>query len=284
MMAVMVMTLWGWIGSQDNSFSGLWLFVCFILSSAFMWMRKRRQKPASNVFSEDTRPPVLYLRSFKDDDITSRPIRESALPFSFTEEEHLVDVLNDFGPCIAIGQPGEKLPALGAARMYVANDQWQDKVGELLISSKLVVLRAGKTQNFLWEVEQSIRSVNPRKIIILIPKMKNIYSQFRNLANKSFPRSLPENIGEANLFSGIASLHGYIHFDDDWTPNFTKFGFQIPFWQRNMAFPTMYVMRNSLAPIYEQFGMLVPKTENMNLIVVMVAFLLSMLCLSILNR
>lgn len=283
MLAVLVITIWGWITNQDNSFSSLWWFFSLVIGLTLMWARKRRQNPADKVLSEDKRPPVLYLRSFKDDHTTSSLINESGLPLSFTEEEYLVDVLNDFGPCIAIGQPDEKIPDLGAARMYVANDRWQDKVRELLISSKLVVLRAGKTKNFLWEVEQSIKSVNPRKIIILIPKMKNVYSQFYKLANPSFPRPLPETIGESNLFTGIASLHGYIHFDEDWTPHFTRFGFQIPFWRRNMAYPTMYVMRNSLAPIYEKFGMLAPKTENINLVVVLVAFLFSMLALSVLN-
>ena len=286
-MAVGVMIIWGLVNNKENSFSnysGLWFFFCFIIGSAFMWGRRFLLKPASKVLSEDQRPPVLYLRSFKDDDITSRPIRESALPVSFTEEEYLVDVLNDFGPCVAIGQPGEKLPDLGAARMYVANDQWQDKVKELLISSKLVVLRAGKTKNFLWEVEQSIKSIHPRNIIILIPKMKNIYVQFHRLANQAFPKPLPENIGESSLFSGIASLHGYIYFDEDWTPHFTKFKFQIPFWQRWMPDPITYVIRSSLAPIYEHFGMFIPKTERISIFVIIAAFLLSIVALLKLDR
>jgi hypothetical protein len=249
-----------------------------------MWGRKLTQKPASKVLAEDTRPPVLYLRSFKDDHITSTPVREADVPMVFTEEEYLVDVLNDFGPCIAIGQPGEKFSDLGAARMYVENDKWKDKVRELLISSKLVVLRAGQTQNFLWEVVQSVKHVNPRNMIILIPRMKYTYDKIYGLANQYFPKPLPKTIGESNLFLGAASLHGYIYFDADWTPHFVRFEFQIPFWQRRMSNPTEYIIRNSFAPIYERLGMLVPKTEDSNLGVVMAAFLLSILGLSLLNR
>ena len=194
-----------------------------------------------------------------------------------------MDVLHDFGPCIAIGRPGEKLPHLGAARMYIADDKWQDEVRGLLTSSRLVVLRAGKTKNFLWEVEQSIRNVDPRKIILLIPKKRDDYSEFYKLANRSFPRSLPENIGNPNLFLGIASLYGFIYFDEDWTPYFIKFEFRIPFWKRHMSFPVTYVIRDSLAPIYERFGILRPKTEDMSLAVVLVAFLLSMLALVLLS-
>jgi hypothetical protein len=278
-LALTATTIWGWITAKDYWFSGLWVSFCLVTGFAFMWGRKLMQKSADKVLLEDQRPPVLYLRSFKDDAITSSLIDTSTSPVSFTEEEFLMEVLNDFGPCIAIGQPGEKIPDLGAARMYVADDQWQDKVRELLISSRLVVLRAGRTKNFLWEVEKSIQSVTPRNLIILIPKTKNVYSQFHKLANQSFPKPLPESIGESNLTSGIASLHGFFYFDDDWTPHFTKFEFRIPFWQREVVFPIMYVMRNSLAPIYERFGILMPKTEYMNYAVVAVTFVLSMLAI-----
>lgn len=285
-MAGAALSIWRLVNPNDHSplnFSGLWFLFCLLVSTALLWGRKLRRRSADPVLSGDQRAPVLYLRSFKDDDITSRPIREPGLPISFTEEEYLVDVLKDFGPCIAIGQPGESLPDLGASRIYVADDAWQDKVRELLNSSKLVVLRAGKTPNFLWEVEQSILSGRPQSILILIPRMKNMYSQFRNLVNRYFPKSLPENIGDPDLFLGIASLHGYIYFDEDWTAHFTEFRFRIPFWQRRMAYPIKYVMQTSLAPIYERFRMPVPKAENMSLGVVLTSFLIAIFCLYLLG-
>jgi hypothetical protein len=286
LMAVGVMTIRGLVNSKENTFSnysGLWFFFYFIISSILIWGRRLKLKPAGKVLSEDQRPSVLYLRSFKDDKITSRLLRESTPLVPFTEEEYLVAVLNDFGPCIAIGQPGERLPDLGAARMYVADDQWQDKVGELLVSSKLVVLRAGQTSNFLWEVEQSIKNVNPLKIIILIPKMKNTYSQFRKLTNSLFPKPLPETIGDPHLYPGAASLYGYLYFDEDWTPHFAKFEFRIPYWKRNMADPITFLLQNSLGPIYERFGILIPKTEGINVFVIGAVFLLPMLALVLLN-
>ena len=206
------------------------------------------------------------------------------MPISFTEEEYLVDVLKDFGPCLAIGQPGETLPDLGASRIYVPDDAWRDKVRELLISSKLVVLRAGKTPNFLWEVEQSILSARPQNLLILIPRMEKVYSRFRKLANRYFPKPLPEDIEPPNLVQGIASLHGYIYFDEDWTPHFTEFKFDIPVWQRQMAFPIKYVIQVSLAPIYERFGIPIPPTENTSWGVVLTSFLIAISCLLLLGQ
>jgi hypothetical protein len=126
--------------------------------------------------------------------------------------------------------------------------------------------------------------VNPEHIILLIPRIKNIYKQFHALANQYFPKPLPDSIGEATLFLGVASLYGYIYFDANWTSHFIKFEFQIPFWQRRMADPTEYIIRNSFAPIYERFGIPVPQTEASSVGVILAAFFLSILALSILGR
>lgn len=285
---ITIWDLWDWVSNKDHLFSGLsglWTTLCFVIGYGLMWGRKFFQKPANKVLSEDKRPPVVYLRSFKDDKKASTPIRQLDWPVFFTEEEYLVDVLNDFGPCVAIGQPGEKIPDLGAARMYLDDNEWQDKVRELLAASSLVVLRAGDTQNFFWEVEQSAKNVKPKNIIILIPRVKKTFDQFRLRANQYFPKPLPENIGDPGAFSGIASLYGYIYFDEDWTSHFIKFEFRIPYWQRRMADPVQYIIRDSFAPVYERSGMLVPKTEDSSLVVILVSFLLSILSLSILlNR
>ena len=282
--ALLLNSIWSSFDNNPNSvnYNSCWWLLCLMIGSLLMRRRRSIHKAASKILSEDKRPPVIYLRSFKDDQITSRAIQESESPVMFTEEEYLMDVLNDFGPCIAIGQPGEKLPDLGAARIYLDDDEWQDKVSELLTSSKLVVLRAGSTQNFLWEVDQSIKNARATSLLILVPKLKNTYEQFYALTSKDFPKLLPENIGKSDLFSGVASLYGYIYFDEDWTPHFTKFGFHIPFWQR-WIHVTTHIIRSSLAPIYTRFGMPVPKAET-NFSVVIAAFLLSALGLFILNR
>ena len=285
LMAMGVLTVWRLFHPTESSLNiyGLWSIFGILISSVFLWMRRLRRRSSTRFLSEDRRPPVLYLRSFKDDEITSRPLREPGTLFSFTEEEYLVEVLKDFGPCIAIGQPGENLPDLGAMRIYLADDVWQDKVRELLISSKLVVLRAGRTPNFLWEVEQSVRNVRPQHIIVLIPRTKNLYSRFRELASRYFPKPLPETIGTPNPFSGSASLHGYMYFDEDWSPHFIEFSYRMPFWQRFMAFPIKYVIQASLAPIYERFSMAVPKPENMSLGVILLSFLLAIFGLFLLS-
>ena len=289
-LALIIITIWDWVSNTDNPFSsliGVWGFLGYMIGYGALWGRKIFQKPANKVLSEDKRPPIIYLRSFKDDEKAAAPIIAPNIPIFFTEEEYLVDTLNDFGPCVAIGQPGEKLPDLGAARLYLDDDEWQDKVRELLVSSSLVVLRAGDTPNFFWEVEQSAKFVKPKNIIILIPKIR--YDLFRTRANPYFPKPLLEDIGDAK--TGIRSLYGYIYFDEDWTSHFIKFEYHssLSFWQVNlMSNPTQYIfqytLRNSLAPVYERLGILIPQAESGSFIVFISVFLLSILFMSIFNR
>src|SRR3990172_2856909 len=196
--------------------AGLIIFLGIIMINK---ARKYAQKSADELLSEDKRPPVIYLRSFKDDRAAAAPAALTNWFVVYTEEEQLAHVLNDFGPCVAIGQPGEQLPDLGAARMYFADDEGEEKVLEFLAASKLVVLRAGATPNFFWEVEQSAKMVSPENLIILVPVSKKKYNEFRKNADQFFPEKLPDYVG-SSIFSGkTGSLQGYIYFDKDWTPH-----------------------------------------------------------------
>ena len=84
--------------------------------------RQRRAEDALNKSSAER--PIFYLRSFALDEEVGRPsILElflNAQPAN--PEQTMTKALGRCGPVIAIGRPGEKLPALGAARFYVAQD------------------------------------------------------------------------------------------------------------------------------------------------------------------
>jgi hypothetical protein len=63
-----------------------------------------------------------------------------------TEEEQFARVFNRIGPFIAIGDPREALPDLGAVRLYVGNEAWKEKVEALLAHARLVVVRLSATE------------------------------------------------------------------------------------------------------------------------------------------
>lgn len=124
----------------------------------------------------DPRPPVVYLRSFQDDgQALHAPFdpggmgRRIAGILLRTPEQELADALAHVGPVIAIGKPGERLPELGAARLYVPHEAWQARVHALLDAAALVVLRVGGSEGVRWEIEQTLAQVPPeRRVFVLL--------------------------------------------------------------------------------------------------------------------
>lgn len=197
-------------------------------------------KGAERPLLRDPRNPVLYLRSFVDDRSASSPVTgvqqvevlHQSLAQVFTgdaEEEILASELNRIGPCVAVGVPGERLPPIGAARMYFEDDEWEEGVRTLMRRPELVVMRAGTTRGFLLELEMAVRSLDPRKLIILLPFETesgltsgigdNGYIEFREAANRVLPKELPPFAGSRVPGS---SLSGLIHFHSDWTPQLLR--------------------------------------------------------------
>jgi hypothetical protein len=85
------------------------------------------------VLRNDARPPILYLRSFSEDieGYSYKLIQK-------TPEEQLVSEYNYWGPVIAVGQPGERHPFLGALRIYFDDEVWRAGVLYLMSVSQLV--------------------------------------------------------------------------------------------------------------------------------------------------
>lgn len=172
--------------------------------------------PAATVLAEDPRPPVVYLRSFQDDAKASRAVGIAGLHLN-TEEGEIAEIVKDLGPLIAIGRPGEALSYFGAARMYVDDKDWQERVCQLLSKASLVIFRAGGTAGLLWEIEQSVKKVPPERLIILIPFGRRKYDEFRSRVGNLLPTHLPDYLGRR---VGVTPIHGVLYFDSDWSPHF----------------------------------------------------------------
>ena len=161
---------------------------------------------ANEIFARDKRAPVLYLRSFQQDGEVTKETGQGDqdwLP-NRTLEEDLAEALSVIGPVVAIGKPGEPLPEVGAARMYVDNDKWQETVLRLISSAKLVVLRPGGTEGFWWEVKQAFDLVSPGHLLFYFPDgmntdVKKQYERWRNKVRHFTTCELPENIGNSRF-------------------------------------------------------------------------------------
>jgi len=153
-------------------------------------------------------PPVLYLRSFEDDE------RAGRIKGEWTEEEHLRSVLSQFGPFVAIGRPGESVPTAGAARVYVGDEHWQATVERLLGTARLVVLRTGATRGLHWEIERAVRLVPPDRLLLVVDDRRELRALLATA------RAVHAHV-PARLWVGwrsIGSIKGFVVFDDRWTP------------------------------------------------------------------
>ena len=150
--------------------------------------QRLRSPKVASLLQRDPRPPVLYLRSYAEEDQKdSRTGRRL--------EELITPTLRILGPVIAIGKPGEILPRLGAARLAVEPAQWKIEVHRLMELSQLIVFRAGYTEGVLWELGDASKLTATKPILICapVPHADDItyktqqYERFRRALANSFP-------------------------------------------------------------------------------------------------
>ncbi|MGD9249981.1 MAG: hypothetical protein PVG19_02095 [Desulfobacterales bacterium] len=213
--------------------------------------RRIRTFGASEDLPPDTRSPVLFLRSFADDASTSQPPDIAYIePFIVaTGEENLIAVLNEIGPVIAIGQPGEKLPRMGARRRYVAQQDWQEIVQELMHAARLVVLLVGQGQGLWWEIEQALRWVAPQRLLFLIPKSR--YRLFREKVHEWIPIQLPE---PKAVFPLVYMDEYLLYFQPDGQPCLTRPRNYALVIRGNLTRPLVPTYKLALRPVFEQLG------------------------------
>ena len=128
---------------------------------------------------------------------------------------------------VAIGKPGERLPELGAARIYVPDDQWREVVTTWMSEAALVVFRAGETEGLWWEVEQALARCSRRRILIVELGPPQAYLSFRHKFDTAFgapvqhpaPRLPWVSALLTRIFVGKSVQVGrLIYFDDSGAP------------------------------------------------------------------
>lgn len=122
--------------------------------------RRASLRRAEDLLQEDGRPPVLFLRDFKDDQVS---LERASVPAWIRvldpglEQANMEDVLQaclNIGPAVAIGRPEDVRPPIGAARRYVQGDGWKDIVLAMMNAAAVVVVGASDSPGVTWEVEQ----------------------------------------------------------------------------------------------------------------------------------
>lgn len=109
----------------------------------------------------DRRPPIVFLRSFRDDRLiivrrVFKPNKnggeheDRGIPFEIA----IGDRLEAYGPFVAIGDPRKEDPRAMAARAFVDDDHWRQHVMDWLAKARMIVILCAPTDGLLWEIEQ----------------------------------------------------------------------------------------------------------------------------------
>ncbi len=198
-----------WASGEDSALVMVTSVLAFFLFGPMIWRYGHRigSPLAEDVLKTDQRPPVIYFRSFSQEEASHRfwqvirfgnadPILPGYSPWPPMEQYKFNKLMNRLGPYIAIGRPGELLPEPGAARLYVSDDEWQDKVIGLLDRALFIVIRAGATPGLQWEISQVLSLLPLTRILLITPARKRDYKVFRDWLSQLLPKPLPEKLGD----------------------------------------------------------------------------------------
>jgi hypothetical protein len=216
-------------------------------------LQTRRIAAASAAPAEADAAPVVYLRSFEDDAVGA------ALRGDITEEEQLVRALAHFGPVLAIGKPGELLPLAGAHRQYVADDQWQARVKELLGRARLVVIRTGLSQGLMWELRTTVELLRPQNVVLACDSANELTSMLRQVA------SVHPLATEQLRIKGkkLGSLVGFVVFDANWRPIFLRIRRASYLLERHEHQTFFYAaLLHTLRPVFDQVALAFPRPQK----------------------
>ncbi len=243
----------------------------------------RRQKAAlataAAVFTDDV-ADVLYLRSFEHDrslvtlEAWTRLVLNLQAGRIATEEEQLREAVKPLGDLVALGDPDETLPKLGAARAYATHDDWQAVIIHQIDAARLVLLRAGTTPSLLWELETARARLQPGQLVLLVDMSWFAYRRLRGLA-ETLGVSLPPP-RRRDFLDGV---RGFIRFKDNWLPEYLTF--HIAFYKRTSR---TAVFQHALRPVLAHFHVVMPEPAASRrpraiLAVILMAVLISLLTL-----
>jgi hypothetical protein len=211
------------------------LLVLFFLGSSVRRLAKAYRVDLRKTLMRDGRDPILYLRSFDADStefrgniggkIVERVISQIAAGHSIaagfndasiTGEELIVAVLKEVGPVIAVGIPGEKIPPLGAARLYFEDKDWQANVEYLMSISRFVIIQVDISEGLEWEIATVKGILDPSRVFLSFlawdifdkETRQNLYELFKPKAESIFNGVWPDNIEKTVFMS----------FEPGWVP------------------------------------------------------------------
>jgi len=160
--------------------AGAMIAVLFATSAAIPALLRRGARRLARISLEtlalkDERPPILFLRSFHDDQVRlslpKRPLFQRIIGIGEprpTVDHLLVEEGSALGPVVAVGIPSKPAP-FGAPRVFFDDESWQRAVTEMADAAKAIVIVADDTPGVMWELALIRNGRHAPKTLYLLP-------------------------------------------------------------------------------------------------------------------
>jgi hypothetical protein len=129
---------------------------------------------------EKAKPPILFLRSFRDDHFAFTFSRRNLVgrwwdlwAFRRNADETLIGEFAQYGPVVALGHPGAQAQPFGAARHYISSEEWTQAVTERARHARAIVVGAGDTPGVIWEYGLLAREGLLDRTVLLFPPRRD---------------------------------------------------------------------------------------------------------------
>lgn len=155
------------------------------LAGLFRTVARRSARLSAEKLAEgDKRASILFLRSFKDDQVRlGRPKRGviraligAELPTPTLLDHVLLEEFTSLGPVVAIGIPGAR-PPFGAARAYAEEGEWRNVIAKYAAQAQAIVIAVDNTAGVEWEVSHIVGSGHLQKTLFLLPQRIAVRSE-----------------------------------------------------------------------------------------------------------
>ena len=138
---------------------------------------------------------ALFLRGFEKDKYTYDIRLRARKDWDSFSEYHFVNLINKFMRVYAVGLTNEIEPAVGADRIYLSNESWQNDVIELMDEATMIIILINDKPNCRWEIEQSLKYRDKTLYIIDdVSKYEALLYDFKNRNIYGIP-ALPISFG-----------------------------------------------------------------------------------------
>jgi hypothetical protein len=143
---------------------------------------------ADLIVTLDPRPPVVFLRSFRDEEAVALMDVRRGILWVFTSlprllfsgslkdpslrnrrlEEVVVRSIRKLGPAVAIARPAAPLE-LGASRAYVQDVDWKAVVDKWIDRAGVILMLAGLTPGLHWELQRIFEKGKANILLCIFP-------------------------------------------------------------------------------------------------------------------